>query len=64
MNIEPRTRRKELYIRTLFDTESEKIDAMNLFKNIANKTGMQMQNGKILIAALESYYKQITGGKR
>jgi hypothetical protein len=63
MNIDkPRIRKKEYYVRTLFDTADEQEEAMNLFKNIANKTGMQKQNGRILIAALSNYYK-MTGGK-
>lgn len=62
MNIEKRTRKKEHYIRTLFDTAEEQEQAMNLFKNIAHKMGMPKQNGRILIAALSNYYKHI-GGK-
>lgn len=61
MNIEPRKRKKEHYIRTLFDTAGQQEEAVNLFLNIANKTGLQKQNGRILIAALKSYYEQIRG---
>ena len=64
MNIDkPRTRRKEHHVRTLFDTAEEQEEAMNMFKNIAYKTGVQKQNGKILIAALRNYYTMI-GGKQ
>ena len=63
MNIEPRTRKNEYYVRTLFDTAEQQEEAMNLFKNIAAKMGMQKQNGKILIAALSNLYKYI-GGKQ
>lgn len=63
MNIEPRTRKKEHYIRTLFDTADEQEEAMNLFKNIAAKMNMPKQNGRLLIAALRNYYKYI-GGKQ
>ena len=61
MNIEPRTRKKEYYIRTLFDTADEQEQAMYLFKNIAYKTGVQKKNGKILIVALSFYYNMIRG---
>ena len=61
MNIETRTRKKEYHVRTLFDTQDEETEAKNLFKNIAYKTGMQKQNGRILIAALRAYYE--AGGK-
>jgi hypothetical protein len=64
MNIDkPRIRKKEYYVRTLFDTADEQEEAMNLFKNIAYQSAMQKQNGKILIAALRHYYKA-TGGKQ
>ena len=64
MNIDkPRIRKKEYYVRTLFDTADEQEEAMNLFKNIAAKMGMQKQNGRLLIAALRNYYKMI-GGKQ
>lgn len=62
MNIEPRTRKKEYYVRTLFDTAEQQEEAMILFQNIAYKMGMQKQNGRILILALSNYYKHI-GGK-
>ena len=62
MNIEPRKRKKEHYVRTLFDTAGEQEQAMLLFRNIAYKMGMQKQNGRILILALSNLYKNI-GGK-
>jgi hypothetical protein len=63
MNIDkPRIRKKEYYVRTLFDTADEQEEAMNLFLNIAAKMGMPKQNGRLLIAALRNYYKMI-GGK-
>lgn len=63
MNIDkPRTRKKEYYVRTLFDTADEQEQAMNLFKNIAAKMNMPKQNGRLLIAALSNYYKMV-GGK-
>jgi hypothetical protein len=58
----PRTRKKEHYVRTLFDTAEEQEQAMNLFKNIAAKMNMPKQNGRLLILALSNYYKHI-GGK-
>ena len=57
MNIDkPRIRKKEYYVRTLFDTADEQEEAMNLFKNISAKKG-GMQNGRILLAALKAYYE-------